>query len=300
MLLLTACQEKLQRFEYAQVHMGVRARLVLYAAEESTAIQAATAAYERVAALEQIMSDYRPDSELMQLCDQPAGKWVAVSAELFEVLSYAQKISRETDGAFDVTVGPEVALWRKARKSGALPRDEELAAARALVGWEKIELDSQRRTVRLKMPGMRLDLGGIAKGYAGDCAIAVLRGHGVRRALFEAGGDIVLGDAPPWRSGWSIDTLQPDGSMSRMQLSRCAISTSGDLEQFVVINGRRYSHVVDPRTGVGLTNKILATIIAPRGITTDSLSTVACVLGVERMRALSRKLAVTAILRTSP
>ena len=263
--------------------MGVQVRLALYTKDETTAKTAAKAAFARVAELEAIMSDYQRDSELMQLCDKAAQGPVRASKELFDVLAYASEVSEASEGAFDITVGPVVQLWRQARRTKTLPDRTALADARARVGHKLIRLDRKNRSVELKVPGMRLDLGGIGKGYAGDEAVRVLRDHGVTSALFEAGGDIVVSAAPPDRpEGWQIET--EDGR--KFPLANAAVSTSGHTEQFVEINGVPYSHVVNPRTGIGLTNQFAATIIARRGITTDALSTAATVLGPERSKPL--------------
>jgi thiamine biosynthesis lipoprotein len=280
----------LARYEYERILMGVQVRLVMYTTDEDAAKTAATAAFERVAELETILSDYQRDSELMRLCARAgAGAGgsgpVRVSDDLFRVLEYGQQVSQACDGAFDVTVGPVVQLWRAARRSKTLPDPRALASARAKVGHHLVRLDRRDRTVALRVPGMRLDLGGIGKGYAGDEAIKILRAHGVASALFEAGGDIVVSAAPPDRpAGWLIETQ--DGR--RFDLADAAVSTSGYTEQFVEINGFAYSHVVDPRTGIGLTNQFAATVIASRGITADALSTAATVLGPERSERLFR------------
>jgi thiamine biosynthesis lipoprotein len=135
----------------------------------------------------------------MQVCAKAHEAPVKVSDDLFVVLKTALEIAEASGGAFDITVGPFVALWRRARKTKQLPTEAELAAAREKVGWQKVQLDPKERTVRLLVAGMRLDLGGIAKGYAGDGALAVLRRFGITRAMVEFGGDIVLGDPPPMR-----------------------------------------------------------------------------------------------------
>lgn len=280
----------LRRFEYAQLHMGVRTRLVVYAPDEPTAVRACTAAFQRIAELEDLLSDYRPTSELRRLCAQAGGPPVRVSAELFSVLRQAQDLARRSRGAFDVTVGPYVALWREARRTGKFPSGEELRRARRAVGWRKVQLDPKARTVRLRVPGMRLDLGGIAKGYAGDCALTVLRQHGLRRALFEAGGDLVVSGPPPGRRGWRVELppSSPGGKGRVLTLAYAAVSTSGDTEQFVEFQGRRYSHIVDPRTGLGLTHRRMVTLVARTGLVADGLSTAVSVLGPEEGRALVR------------
>src|SRR5436309_378491 len=161
--------ERLARYEYTEYHMGVDVRLVVYAPDKATAERACAAAFERFAELDTIMSDYRDTSELMRLCKRAGGPAAPVSRDLFLVLQRSQKLARRSGGAFDVTCGPLVRLWRKARKAKTLPPPSEVASARARVGWNLMQLDAHRRTVRLLKPGMQLDLGGIAKGYADDC-----------------------------------------------------------------------------------------------------------------------------------
>jgi thiamine biosynthesis lipoprotein len=264
--------------------MGTLFQIKLYGPDEDTAKKAAKDAFARIASLNAIMSDYDQSSELMRLCAQAGGPPVPVSAELFFVLSKAQEVSRQSDGAFDVTVGPVVKLWRTARKLRKLPDAEKLAKARSLVGWRNIRLDKDKRTVRLLKPGMQLDLGGIAKGYAADEALAVLKKHGIDRALVAAGGDIAVSGPPPDAEGWkiAISLLPGENDPGRLILHNAAVSTSGDAEQYVEIDGKRYSHIVDPRTGIGLLGRMSATVVARRGIDADSLTKVVAVLGPEQ------------------
>jgi thiamine biosynthesis lipoprotein len=278
--------------------MGVQVRLVAYAADLPAARSACKAAFQRIADLEDVMTDYRPDSELMRLCARAGTGPVPVSQDLFDVLSYGQRVARASDGAFDMTVGPYVRLWRQARKDHHLPSPRQLADARRRVGYRLMKLDPRRRTVELTVPGMQLDLGGIGKGYAGDEAIRVLRAHGIDSALYEAGGDIVVSDAPPDEpSGWSIQTIDTGAGRKTLHLADAAVSTSGDTEQFLEIGGVRYSHVVDPRTGIGLTQRRMATVVAPRGITADSLSKPAEILAPDRARDLCRRFGATCYVR---
>jgi thiamine biosynthesis lipoprotein len=278
----------LARFTYTEYHMGVDARLVLYAPDTPTAERAATAAFARIAALDSIMSDYRRDSELMRLCDRAGGPPVRVSPDLFLVLRRAQEVSRQSGGAFDVTVGPLVRLWRTARKTAVLPAPAEIERARKLVGWKKVRLDERARTVRLAVRGMKLDLGGIGKGYAADAAQQVLKRHGVTRALVEMGGDMVVSGPPPGTEGWTIrvPNAGTDSGPVDLHFADRAISTSGDTEQFVVIGGRRYSHLVDPRTGQALTNRVEVTLIAPNGLTSDPLTKALSMLAEPERRKL--------------
>ncbi|MEX2401002.1 MAG: FAD:protein FMN transferase, partial [Rhodothermales bacterium] len=237
-----AASAGLHRFEYTQVHMGVQARLVLYAGDTTEAERAARAAFDRIGELDGVMSDYRRDSELNRLVASARTKPVPVSDDLFRVLTVSQRIARESDGAFDVTVGPLVALWREARRRTALPSDDALREARRRSGYQLLQLDEQRSTATLGVNGMQIDLGGIAKGFAADEALDALRSHGVSRVLIEIGGDIVTGDPPPEASGWSVTVPLADRTFT---LSNAAISTSGDTQQFVEIDGVRYSHVLD-------------------------------------------------------
>jgi thiamine biosynthesis lipoprotein len=201
---------------------------------------------------------------------------------LFIVLMAANSLSRRTDGAFDVTVGPLTKLWRRARRRGEFPANDLLLEARAATGYRNLRLDAAAKSAELLVPNMRLDLGGIAKGYAADEALASMAALGVTRAIVNAGGDVVAGNAPPSETGWRIGvaSLERDSSPSRfLNIANCAVATSGDVWQFVEIDGVRYSHILDPRTGLGLTGRSSVTIVAPNGIAADSLASAVSVLG---------------------
>jgi thiamine biosynthesis lipoprotein len=272
------------RFEYTQPQMGLPFRLVLYAENRAAADTAARAAFARIRQLNDILSDYDTDSELSRLSRTAGeGRAVPVSADLWFALERSRELAARTDGAFDPTVGPLVSLWRKARRVQQLPRPESLAEARAAVGWKQLRLDPKARTATLLVPNMRLDLASVAKGYAVDEALKVLRAHGVSRALVAGAGDMAAGDPPPGRKGWRIEIAPLDATNappSRFVLLRhAALASSGDLFQHVEIDGVRYSHIIDPRTGLGLTDHSLVTVIAPDCTTANSLATAASVLG---------------------
>lgn len=276
------------RYEYEEPHMGTKFRIVAYAADKSIADKAAKEGFARVAELNAIMSDYLATSELMQLCKKfevKIGEPVKVSDDLFYVLEKAQAVSKLSDGAFDVTVRPVVVLWRHARRTQRLPDPKELAEAKEKVGYQKMMLDANAKTVKLTVPGMELDLGGIAKGFAADEVLKVLAMHGITNALVAAGGDIAVSGAPPGTDGWKVDIAPLPGSKEKrtLRLKDAAVSTSGDAEQFVVIDGIRYSHIVDPRTGIGLTGQRSVTVIARRGIDADSLTKMASILPGEKV-----------------
>lgn len=277
----------LARFEFTQVQMGVSFTLSLYATDLATANRAADAAFTRVKELNDLFTDYDPESELMRFCrDAQPGIKQPISHELWQILYFSQDFAARSGGAFDVTIGPYVRLWRRARKLHELPSAERLADARPLVGWQLLTVDTKQPQAMLAKSGMRLDLGGIAKGFAADEAIRVLKQLGINRALVAASGDIVAGDPPPDRDAWRVGVSPLDaekGTPSRyLNLKHAGVSTSGDAFQFVEIEGRRYSHIVDPRTGIGLTDRMSVTVVAPNGMTSDALATAVCVMGIEQ------------------
>ena len=277
----------LSRYEFERPEMGVPFRFVLYAPDQKSAEAAAESAFERVKQLNSIMSDYDPDSELSKLsAGSGQGQAVAVSPDLWLVLSRAEELAKRSDGAFDITVGPFVNLWRRARRAHQLPDPQRLAQARQAVGYQHVRLDAKHHLVELLVPNMRLDLGGIAKGYAVDQALKTLREHGISHALVEGGGDVAVSEPPPGKKGWRLELSPLDATNAPtaryLSLKNAAISTSGDLYQRLEIDGKRYSHIVDPHTGIGLTDHSLVSVIAPDSITADSLTKVVSVLGPEK------------------
>jgi len=265
--------------------MGVGWTITVCATDEAGARAAIDAAFAEVARIERVLSDYDPESELARLSARaPLAEAVPVSADLWRVLVRAAEIRDATAGAFDLSVGPLTTLWRRARRAERLPPPDKLAAALAAVGPGAVELDHPRRAVRLPLAGTRLDAGGIGMGYAADRALEVLARHGIAAAMIDASGDVVVSGPPPAAAGWrvALDPLGRGGSAGRtLVLSHAAVTTSGDAAQFVEIDGRRYSHVVDPRTGLGVSGPAAATVIARDGATADALATAASVLGRE-------------------
>lgn len=263
--------------------MGTLFRIKLYAANEAQSQAAFRAAFDRIAQLDDTLSDYRPESELSRLSQTAIGHPVEVSADLFRVVSAAQDLAQQTGGAFDITLGPVIRLWREARKRGSVPDRNELISAGKRCGYKLLKLDFELHTVELKRADMALDVGGIAKGYAADEALAVLSARGIRSALVAASGDLAFSDAPPGKSGWSIgiDSLDEANApfTKVLTLANAAVSTSGDTEQHLDANGKRYSHIIDPKTLMGLTEPITVTIVARHGIAADSLATAVSVLG---------------------
>jgi thiamine biosynthesis lipoprotein len=277
------------RYEFHQAEMGVPFRIVLYAPSQDAAQGAAAAAFQRIQQLNDIMTDYDSDSELSRLARTSGqDRAVPVSADLWVVLERAQQLAGRSKGAFDVTVGPYVNLWRFARREGKLPDPARLAKARLAVGYTKMQLDPEHHTAELLVPNMRLDLGGIAKGYAVAEALKTLSRLGIGSALIEGGGDMAVSGPPPGKEGWRIKLPPLDASNAPparyVLLTNAGISTSGDLFQRLEINGQRYSHIIDPRTGMALTDHSLVTVIAPDDFTADGLTKVMSVLAPSEAR----------------
>ena len=280
----------LHRYEVTETHMGSEFKIILYSLDEVAARRASRAAFDRIARLDASFNDYQPESELMKLCERAGGPPVAVSADLFNILQQSKAMFERSGGAFDVTVGPVVRLWRRSRRERKLPAKETLERALSLVSSEFMTLDSKTKTVRLAKPGMKLDLGAIAKGYASDAAVQVLKEQGITRCLVAGAGDIVAGDAPPDSAGWTVGIApleNPESAPDRsFTLKNGAVSTSGDTERFVEIAGKRYSHIVDSKTGLGKIDRSSVTVVANDGVTADALATAVYALGPDRGLAL--------------
>lgn len=281
--LLGACSSRsLERHEFSRICMGVRARIVVYAPAGEPATLAAQAAFAELARLDAMMSDYQPASELSRLPAMSHTTPVRVSDDLYLVLVRAMEVSERAHGAFDVTLGPLTRLWRESRRSGTLPDRAALDDARARTGFRLLEL--QHGTVRAARADMQLDLGGIAKGFAAERAVGVLRSHALPISLVSLAGDVYAGDPPPGAEGWRVEIRgdrsgEESSPIGTLWLTRAGVSTSGDATQHVVVGGTRYSHILDPRTGLGVQSGRTVTVLSPRGMDADALSTALSVLG---------------------
>jgi thiamine biosynthesis lipoprotein len=272
--------------------MGTSWKIKAFAADPASGEAAIAAALAEVERLDMVLSDYDPDSELFGLsAAAPTPQPVRVSDDLWQVLVAAEKFREASDGAFDITVGPLTTLWRQSRRSGKLPRADKLAAARARVGRGSLKLDEAETSVRLTRPGMRLDAGGIGMGYAADQAMKILEARGIASAMIDCSGDILVSGPPPDADGWRIlvAPLRPGGEGEVIVLTHAAVTTSGDAFQAVEIDGVRYSHIVDPRTGMGVPGPAAVTVVAPNATLADALATAASVLGSKDGSAMIAK-----------
>jgi FAD:protein FMN transferase len=267
--------------------MGVPWTITVYAGRDAAGRGAIAAAFAEIERLEGILSDYDPESELSRLsAAAPTQTPVPLSEDLWRVLHEAVAWRDKTAGAFDPTVGPLTTLWRQARRSGVMPRADKLAAARQAVGAKTLELDEDHKTAMLLTRAMRLDLGGIGMGYAIDRGMDVLAMHGITSAMIDASGDIAVSGPPPQAAAWTIEVAAfgagGDGRRPMtLELVDAAVTTSGDAFQAVEIDGVRYSHIVDPRTGLGVVGPAAVTVIAADCTTADAVATAASVLGPE-------------------
>lgn len=298
-----ALPPELRRFEAVEPHMGTLVRITIYTPDEQAARDAFRAAFDRIRDLDRILSDYRADSELNEITRVAVGRAMPVSEDLFVVLRKAQELAEATGGAFDVTQGPVIRLWRDARNTARVPSAAALQEAAGRSGFRKLHLQSDQRTVMLDMAGMALDVGAVGKGYAASEAIEVLTELGVRSALVAVSGDLAFSNAPPGQRGWRINIHSEDTATtaipSVLELANLAVSTAGSSEQHVVIDGRRYSHIIDPSSRMGLEDDLTVTVIARHGLDADGLDTAVSVLGVGRGLELIESIPEAAALITA-
>jgi len=285
--------ERLVRVSDGATPMGTYLMITVYAPDEDSGRQAIAAAFARVEEVEAATSHFREASDLSKLNRAAGGPPIPISRHLWTVLRRAAEVSDETGGAFDVTVGPLVALWKKTWKKGKAPSQAETAAARALVDYRAVRVAKDAPQAQLLKAGMQLDLGGIGKGYAAEQAIAALRERGIAAALVAVAGDIYALGAPPERQWWLVgirDPARPDKILpTPLGLRDQAVSTSGDYEQFGIADGKRYSHILDPRTGLPVEHMTSVTVVAPDATTADAYATGLSVLGPEQAIAFAEK-----------
>lgn len=269
------------------MQMGTLVSITVFGKGKDTAEKAIDLAFNRIAEIENSMSNYKEDSELSMINRKASAEFVPLTQDTFIVIKKAIEFSRLSGGTFDITCGPLCKLWKDAGKSGRLPANEELEKILNVVGYNKINLDAEKQELSLQQPGMELDVGGIAKGYAVDEAIKVLKEHGIESALVDAGGDLyAMGTKPggePWRVGIQ-DPNHPDNTetfLGKLKIKDCAVATSGDYQRFVVIDGKKYSHIVNPLTGRPVENVPSVTVIANDAITADALATALSVMGAK-------------------
>lgn len=287
-----SAQEK--RFQFTQPKMGSPFNLVFYAGDSAQAATLAAKAFALVDSLNHIFSDYDTASELSRLNQTAgAGRFVPVSAPLYTILQQSTKASKESYGTFDVTIGPLSWLWRQSRRAHHFPTDSAVQEAKANTGFQKLKLDEATHSVQLFQKAMQLDLGGIAKGYTAQAVVNFLSANGVTSALLDAGGDIACSGAPLGKEGWTIGINIPEQANDLLNkpilLQQGAVATSGDVYQYTEHEGKKYSHIINPQTGYGVTFQRNVTIIARDGATADWLATACSILPIRKAKKLARR-----------
>jgi thiamine biosynthesis lipoprotein len=284
-----------RKFSFTMPKMGSPFGIVISAGDSAQAAAAATKAFLLVDSLNGIFSDYDSTSELSRLSKTAgSGRYCKVSGKLWELMLIAQKAWQKSSGAFDITVGPLSLLWRKARKEHRFPGETEIKNARDLVGFDKIILRPGDSSVLLTRKGMRLDMGGIAKGYIARQIAAFLASQGMQHSLVDAGGDMAMNKAPGKTNGWKIGINVPETTdellPQKLLLENMAVATSGDIYQYMEHGGKKYSHIIDPRTGYGITAQRNVTVLARDGADADWLATACSILPVTEAIALAQRM----------
>lgn len=274
--------------------MGSPFNLIFYAEDSAKAAQLAKASFHLVDSLNAVFSDYMEESELSRLSRTAgSGQAVPVSPVLYEVLVSSKEAAHESKGTFDVTVGTLSRLWRQARREKKFPGNEAVLTAKEKTGMQHLVIDTAAKTVMLLQKGMLLDLGGIAKGYVAQKVVSFLEANGVSSALADAGGDMACSQPPPGKKGWTVGINVPASTTEilpqTIEISHSAIATSGDLYQYMEHEGRRYSHILDPRTGYGVPFQRNVTIVASDGATADWLATACSILPLRRCKKLAKQ-----------
>jgi len=299
------CHAQLQRFHFSQPKMGSPFNLIFYANDSTRANVLAAKCFQLVDSLNVIFSDYLPTSELSKL-SATAGKEskpVPVSPAMMDILLRSKKAYQQSNGAFDVTIGPLIKVWRQARKEKTFPDDTIIKKILPLVNFNNIHIDTIHQTVLLTKRGMQLDVGGIAKGYTAQQVINLLKQNGITQALVDAGGDIAASGAPPNTNGWSIGINVPETEddllSKKIVLHDMAVATSGDVYQYIEHNGKKYSHITDPRTGYGVTLQRNVTVIAKDGATADWLATACSILPIKEAKKLATSMHAQLLIATT-
>ena len=272
------------RLQFSKPLMGTEFKIVCYAEDSIKAKKVANIAFERIGELNNILSDYHPESEINQLCNNIVpDKFYKVSDELWYMLNRSIEVSKKTKGLFDVTAGSCIRIWRRARRRHEIPTLAAIRECKNNSGFKKVILDKNDKKVAFDTKEIRLDFGGIAKGYAADEAFKIFKDHGLKKVLIDAGGDLYCGEAPPGENGWEVVINSGlNKEMDVIYIENMAIATSGDLYQFFELDGVRYSHIINPLEGKPITKRVSTTVMAPTAEMADYLASVLNVTGIDK------------------
>ena len=284
---------QISRFSFTESKMGAPFTIIFYSNDSIQAASIAKRCFALVDSFNFIFSDYIDSSELSKLSKSAGVNSlpVSLSPAMYDILIQSKKAFELSEGAFDITMGPLSKLWRKARRQHQFPADSTVKRIRNLIGFDKLVFDTLQKTIRLTQEGMQLDLGGIAQGYVAQKVINFLHSQGVNNALVNASGDIVVSGAPINKDGWVVGVNIPEKTAEllnqKLLLKNRAITTSGDAYQYIEKDGIRYSHIINPASGYGVTFQRNVTVIAADGTTADWLATACSILSLKKAKKLA-------------
>ena len=284
-------QAQTRKFSYSEMKMGSAFNLIIVSADSNKANHLARKSYELVDSLNHIFSNYDSSSELSKINASAGLLPYKMSRAMLDLVQKSQYAYIQSKGAYDISIGPLSSLWRKARKAKLFPEASTVLATKKLVGLNQVKINKRLGTIFLPNANMQLDFGGIAKGYIAQWVINFLKANGIQQALVDAGGDIVMSGAPLNQQGWLIGVNLPETTdqllNKKLQLSNCSVATSGDVYQFIEYKGVKYSHIINPLTGYGVTNLRNVTIVAKTGATADWLATACSILPIKEAKQLA-------------
>jgi thiamine biosynthesis lipoprotein len=276
------------RYQASHEAMGTVYAVVAYGQDRDYLAEVVNQVFDEVDRLDSQMSIYKPQSELSGINREAAQREVTVEPRLFWLIQYSLQASRESGGDFDITVGPLMKLWGFFRGQGRLPSQAQIAAVMKRIGYGHVRLDAARHTIRFDRSGVELDLGGIAKGYAVDQAVEILRSNGVTAALVSSGTSSIYAlGSPPGERGWKVTVRDPfhaEKAADILRLRNFALSTSGNYEKFFKLGGKTYCHIMDPHTGWPVQNMLSTVAAVPTGTESETLTKIFFVGGVEKSR----------------
>lgn len=284
-------QAQTRKFSYSEMKMGSAFNLIIVSADSNKANHLARKSYELVDSLNHIFSNYDSSSELSKINASAGLLPYKMSRAMLDLVQKSQYAYIQSKGAYDISIGPLSSLWRNARKAKLFPEASTVLATKKLVGFAQVKINKRLGTIFLPNANMQLDFGGIAKGYIAQWVINFLKANGIQQALVDAGGDIVMSGPPLNQKGWLIGVNLPETTdqllNKKLQLSNCSVATSGDVYQFIEYKGVKYSHIINPLTGYGVTNLRNVTIVAKTGATADWLATACSILPIKEAKQLA-------------
>ena len=282
------------RFSFSEQKMGSPLNIIIYAQDSLIANKQARACFQLIDSLNHIFSNYDSSSELTSINNNAGIAKNIASPLMWELIMQSKEAYIKSKGAYNIAMGPLTQLWRTARRLKQFPNQVQIKNKLLLCDFNKIQFNNQDHSIYLSAKGMQLDFGGIGKGYIAQKVVDYLKKEGVTASLVDAGGDIVFGDAPPNKKGWIVGVNQPEKTddllPEKLQLHNMSVATSGDVYQFIEHAGKKYSHIINPLTGYGVTSLRNVTVIANNGADADWLATACSILPINEAKRLALSL----------